>query len=81
MAKLIGVFVGLTTYVILFKVLFQDFVEFRAKLKGTTIYYSIALFLDALFNWSPSFRKISIRVLLWLPSGLATGAVVYHYLK
>lgn len=77
----ISVLAGIFTYFVLFKMLFADSSDFIRKLKGTAYYFPLALVFDHFFNWSPSFRKMSLRILLWLPSGVVVGVIVYKFFK
>lgn len=81
MSELISGLIAILTYFVLFKLLFEDLNEFAEKLKSTLYLSPIALILDFVINWSPSFRKLSLRILFWLPSGLLTGLMAYVLLR
>jgi hypothetical protein len=81
MAETISVLIATATYVGLFRVFFDSFDDFSGKFKATLYTFPIALILDYVVNWSPSFQGLSLKVLLWLPSGLITGVVIYKFLR
>jgi len=66
---------GLTTYFVLYKLFFEDLDELVEKLKGFLIWFPISVLLDYVSE------KDSLRVWIWLPSGLVVGLWVYVLLK
>jgi hypothetical protein len=81
MSGFISTLVAILTYIVLFNLFFEDFDDFIEKLKGTLYFFPIALILDYFLNWSPSFSKMSLRVLIWLPSGFFVGIMTYIFIE
>jgi hypothetical protein len=78
---LIAILAGIFTYLVVFKLLFEDSAEFFIKLKRTALYLPLEWVLDYFFNWSPSEPKLSWKMAVWLLSGFAVGVITYHYLR
>jgi len=69
-ALLVGIFSGVTTYFVLYKVLFENYDEFAGKLKQFFIWFPVSVLFDYVSG------KDSLRVWLWLPSGFLVGVIV-----
>lgn len=76
---LISVVGAAAVQMLLFKYLFDDADQFFKELKNTILLFPIAIFIESLINWSPSFRNESIRVLFWIPSGTIAGLAIYFF--
>jgi hypothetical protein len=81
MSQLISVLVGIFTYIVIFKLLFADLNDFSTRLKKTSYYLPLAILLDEFLDWNQSFLKKCLRILLWLPSGIVVGTIVYKFLN
>jgi hypothetical protein len=81
MSILISILFAILTYFLLFKVFFEDLEDFAERLKNFLFFFPIAFVLDYVTNWSPSSNKMSLRVLLWLPSGICAGIILYKLLQ
>ena len=59
------------TYLVLMKILFEDFDEFRKMLRSTMLWFPISFVLDYVSG------NDSIRVWIWMISGPMIGVLVY----
>ena len=59
------------TYLVLMKILFEDFDEFRKMLRSTMLWFPISFVLDYVSG------NDSIRVWIWMISGPIIGVLVY----
>ena len=59
------------TYLVLMKILFEDFDEFRKMLRSTMLWFPISFVLDYISG------NDSIRVWIWMISGPMIGVLVY----
>ena len=76
-AILVGIFVGMATYFVLYKVLFEDSEAFKKELIDTIWRFPLIVILDWMFNWSPSLRRISLRLIFWCVSGMISSAASF----
>ena len=72
---LLSILAAVATYFLLFKLMFADLTEFQNKLKSTVLFFPIGAALDLVSS------KESLRVWVWLPSGLIVGIFVYRLLS
>ena len=70
----ISIAAAFLTYFILMKILFEDVVEFRSKLRSTLLFFPLAAAFDSVT------KKVSLRVWFWLAGGLAVGLTAYTIL-
>lgn len=69
------------TYWLLYKLLFEGWDDFVQNLKWTLLLYPLGAIFDYFTNWSPTFEKVSVRILLWIPSGSVSGYIVYSIIS
>jgi hypothetical protein len=75
MAIVASIIVAGLTYFILMKLLFDSFGEFNAKLRSTILFFPVGSALDSVS------KKESLRIWIWLVSGLTVGLLVHQYLS
>lgn len=73
MAFLASIFVGGLTYLLLLKILFVDFGEFFVRLRSSLWFFPVGAITDSVSD------RESLRIWIWLPSGLVTGILFYHF--
>ena len=62
---------SISTYLLLMHVLFEDFDEFRTKVRSTLLWFPVSVVLDYAFG------NDSLRAWIWMISGPVVGVLVY----
>ena len=71
MPFVISLTASIFTYLLLMHVLFEDFNDFRTRLRSTILWFPISVVLDYAFG------NDSLRAWIWMISGPVVGVLVY----
>ncbi len=74
MSILVSIVGAILTYLILYKIMFQDKADFYSKLRSTVFFFPLGMATDAVSD------KESLRIWLWLLSGVIVAIPIYKLL-
>jgi Fe2+ transport system protein B len=75
MAELVAIFLAFFTYFVMFKLLFENFEELIEVMKNSFFSLPLVVILDY-----PS-KKLSLKLIFWLATGVIAGIYAYFMFK